>query len=376
MKKHARFSASSAMRWVKCPGSILLSDQMPPLPESSYAAHGTAAHLVLEMLLKTHHKGGNIQKAAALYKKKYDEQMVLDALDAVYEIERLTPEGSFVASEERLKLDFICPDMGGTADYVIAEPYGKLIIIDYKYGTQFVDPKENLQLICYALAAAHQYDYEFEEVKLVIIQPRVLGDDVAPVREWVTDMKDLKKWIDVFGYAANNALSPDARFEAGGHCYYCPAAAICPELKDKSLKEIQADFNDETGVIVLPAENPPIKNLGNVLDACLKLESWIERVREYAFAELQKGKQVSGWKLVQKRAIRKWKDEEAVSALARKALGENAFSKPELISPAQFEKKFPVYFENLFQNHISNESSGLTIAPEHDKRPPFNLYES
>lgn len=50
--KHARLSASSAFRWINCPGSVALSDQCPAPGSSSDADKGTLAHSLGELKLR------------------------------------------------------------------------------------------------------------------------------------------------------------------------------------------------------------------------------------------------------------------------------------------------------------------------------------
>lgn len=48
---HSNLGASSAKRWMGCPGSNALLEHAPPEQPSKYAAEGTAAHWVGEQLL-------------------------------------------------------------------------------------------------------------------------------------------------------------------------------------------------------------------------------------------------------------------------------------------------------------------------------------
>ena len=50
-RKHALCSASSAERWLECPGSVGLSMTVPEPPSSSYAIEGTEAHELSEKIL-------------------------------------------------------------------------------------------------------------------------------------------------------------------------------------------------------------------------------------------------------------------------------------------------------------------------------------
>ena len=50
--KHAKLSASSAFRWINCPGSVALADQLPAPGSSAYADEGTLAHALAELKLR------------------------------------------------------------------------------------------------------------------------------------------------------------------------------------------------------------------------------------------------------------------------------------------------------------------------------------
>ena len=50
--KHAKLSASSAFRWINCPGSVVLADQLPAPGSSAYADEGTLAHALAELKLR------------------------------------------------------------------------------------------------------------------------------------------------------------------------------------------------------------------------------------------------------------------------------------------------------------------------------------
>lgn len=54
---HARLSPSSSSRWLKCPGSVPLTESLnlPPEKDSPYALEGTLAHYLAERLLKDTH---------------------------------------------------------------------------------------------------------------------------------------------------------------------------------------------------------------------------------------------------------------------------------------------------------------------------------
>jgi hypothetical protein len=90
-------------------------------------------------------------------------------------------------------------------------------------------------------------------------------------------------------------------------------------------------------------------------------------------AVLEDGGEVPGWKLVQKRASRKWSDEEAVEKKlkALKISLMDAKERPTLKSPAQIEKLCKAEGKDFTKlaDLVVSESSGTTLAPASDKRP-------
>lgn len=364
-KAHAKFGASSSERWLACPGSISLSMKAPPGRDSPYAIEGTRGHECLEIFLNNRK---NFKSTRAMLIKKYGMEMTEHAADAALEIWKRAPSDATLLAETRADLSFVAPDMFGTADAVIVELFGRLTVIDYKYGAGIpVDPESNSQLIYYALGIAHQYDYNFSEVALVIIQPRAEHPG-GPVREWVTTIEHLLEWRAKFELGVKLATATDAPTVTGDWCRFCPAAVICPELSRNALKSAKADFDDSTGTLTLPDVIAP-DQLGRTLQAMELLETWIEKTRALAFDVLNKGVNVPGYKLVEKRSIRRWIDAEKTTVEARQEFGPAAF-KVELLSPAQLEK-IPNAKEWIAER-VTAVSSGTTMVAESDKRPAIN----
>jgi hypothetical protein len=359
-KKHAKFSASSSERWLNCAASIALSEQAPPSVESKYAVEGTDAHTVLEYTIK--------KKIAD---KKYPREMHTHAKDAIKEIlKRKLPHAELFA-EMKVTLDFIHPEFGGTFDAAIVEHFGRLHVFDYKYGAGVaVDALDNSQMVTYGLGLAHKYDYNFEDACLTIIQPRAFHKK-GPVRDWVLSIKELLKWRDKFHRAIELAESPKGKtkFAVGDWCRWCPAKVICPEQTTKALKQAQADFEPAINALTLPDPTKiDLATLGETIQALERLEFWIAEIRAYAFQTLERGGRVDGYKLVPKRGTRKWMDYERARAQARLKFGYEAFSEPELLSPAQLDKLDPEWVAA----RCTNVSSGMTMVADTDEREPVN----
>ena len=391
-KAHAEYGASSSERWMNCPGSISLSENAPEQSESPAALRGTKAHACLDFLIQNRKDLPNAIKKARKMKWEYEdhetgewivtneiaftEEMITHALEEIKWIEKKAKElGGKIESECKVDATwFVAPDQFGTLDVTIYRLFGTLLIYDYKYGVKEVEPEDNSQLIYYALAKAAEFDFNFVDVILVVGQPNLQSGN--PRKEWHTTMDHLiEVWAPKYKKAVAASLRGQPKFSAGEHCFFCPAKTICKEYKGEAFKKAAIAFNDETAVVEsLPVLNNKIlPNLGNMLDACDRLESFIEQVRNHAFTVLKKGGTIKGYKLVDKRSTRKWTDRDVVSVKAKKAFGDKAFDQPSLKSPKQLEESFKGHpkldqVKKWVEKHTTNESSGLTMVREDDKR--------
>lgn len=388
-KLHAKYSASGSHIWMNCHGSIALTeticDEMGITPpQSEYSIEGTTAHSCLEFLMKNRKKIGSAKTMAV---KKYGQEMVDHALSLVNWVEMNSGDAEILSEIKVDASPFTCDGQFGTLDIAIVDEFARLTIIDYKYGAGIlVDPKENSQLIYYALGLSYQYDHNFTEVELIVYQPRAWSEDGKIHKSHVMPMSELLEWVPKFKTAveicedaynaepSENYLKSDPEW-----CRFCPAALICPEIKDAAMKRagvVFEAFDGGTSIIQLP-KLEMIPDLGSTLSACDQIETWISKVREHAFDVMKKGHKVFGWKLVEKRATRKWIDEAKAEKNAFKQFGDDAFTLPELLSPAQFEKTFKNTSADLFlKKHAQAKSSGLTIATSSDKREEVNIIEA
>jgi hypothetical protein len=377
-KAHAEYSASGSSRWLGCPGAIAKAKNYPPLPESKYATEGTDAHACFEFVIKNFRNKQAIKEAT----KKWGKEMVRHAVDAaIFLLAKQRELGAILEVEVKVDASpFICEGQFGTADTILYAMFDTLVVADYKYGAGIpVDVREpdgklNSQLAYYALAAAFKYQFQFERVELVVIQPRARHESGETIRTTEVSVDELKSWIGKFKDGYKETLKPDAPLRSGKWCRFCPAAIDCPELKDKSLKQAQIAFSGNNAL--LPPMSAVTPELGTVLDACEKIEEWISKVRAHAIDQLAKGHEITGWKLVEKRGTRKWIDESETEADAQLLLGELAFTEPTLKSPAQIEAAFGKSIKPWVAERTFKEVTGTTLVKDTDKRQPVNVLET
>lgn len=396
-KAHATFSASGSERWMNCPGSIALSKDAPTPPESIYAIEGTEAHTCLEILLKNGTTLERLRRTAEMLRRKHPKTMVDHAFSAarwVLEKHRASVGAELLCETRVDSSSFTTVEQFGTVDAAIVEEFGTLTVIDFKYGAGIVvdpagkDGLGNSQLVYYALGISAAYHHNFTDVELVVIQPRATDEDGETIRTFKMSMDDLLAWVPRFQIAVLSCIAATDRYaingvsslvdgdwlKEGSWCRFCPAAGTCPELESKALSEAQIVFGQRGEIQSVPEPLMlPARDLGPMLAACEKLELWIEKVRAHAFHVLQRGEKVTGYKLVEKRAQRKWVDEKRIEDEAWARFGEAAFTDVKLLSPAQIERLDLPYedkedLQKWVRRRTVKESSGRTIAKESDRR--------
>jgi len=416
-------SASQASRWLACPGSVRLCDEVAPrLPTSTvYADEGTAAHELaydclifgtdaLDLVGATTAVGIEIDAEMGEHVQLYLDTIRADA----------AAEGGDIQTEmsARIPVDGIV--LHGTFDAAVWSPQTKTLrVYDLKFGKGiYVAATDNPQLRIYALGAARAVREKFgalvEFVEIVIVQPRratrtghgeddeveedIFGADDRVRRErlsWAT----LHAWYEgtlvpgVHAFEAPHAPlvpSTDA-------CRWCPAAYACPALAEASLSAAQEAFGGAALAAIEPTTTgagditpaTPKKDaktqmqsavakidparLARVLEVSPLLSLWLTVVEAHAHGLLESGENVPGFKLVQKIGNRVWKgaEEEIVAELVMQTPLDNheCYGEPKLLSPAQIEKALPKEHRAFVDTLTERPVRGTTMVPDSDKRP-------
>jgi len=373
---HAKLSPSSAERWMTCPGSVILSDGMPE-STSEYADEGTHAHAFAERWLLMHFA----QHGQSPFIGAPDQEMANYVKLYVDECIRLAPKGAKVYVEKQVA---VSEDVYGTADFISWRPDTSTIYVrDLKYGAGVaVSVERNIQLRIYALATLITMKLPANQINIGIVQPRYdhpdglirsVDFDVADLLDLHADVQDAVDRVAMAAQAKgsktwdDNFLMPS---EKG--CRWCLAAPKpCPALLRKSQALAKQVFAPDL------AYDP--KTLAQTLDFLPILEGWIKNTREFAYGEAEKGKEIPDYKLVEKLAVRKWKDDTDRTKLAT-ALGVSVTDilKPaELLGIGDMEKLAPgknaKERASVLEPFVKKESSGHTLVHVSDKRDPIRI---
>jgi hypothetical protein len=352
-KVHSKLGASSYDRWGACPGSIAASEGIESV-SSIYAEEGTRAHDIAANLLIGNGPKEPISDEMA--------EAIFVYLEHVAVLRAKRP--SFEAIEQKLDLSSYHPQLFGTADYVCYYAATKTLhVVDYKHGKGIpVSVKRSKQLMYYGMGALVMNKFPIEKIVLTIVQPRCYHPDGA-VRSWETDPVDM---LDFAAQLVDDALAtekPDAPLVAGDHCRFCPAQPTCPKPREQAMILATAGFEN-----LAPALAP--EKLALYLEKIPQIKAWCEAVHSYAHQQAELGNVPPGWKLVDKRATRKWIDGFVPpDNWDVFGLGDETFYEKKLKSPAQMEKFFPSQKKEI-EKFVIKESSGKTLVQVKDDRAP------
>ena len=352
---------STAKRVINCPGSVALVAKMPPKPSSKYADEGTLLHNVIaEIVMEGHppeHYLGTKYEDQTLTQELIDDKLkpalaALDQIDPNQEME--------IEAETSVNFGDLLPGVFGSTD-LIGRLGNRAVVLDWKFGDGVaVDVEENPQLMFYAAAAMRtpSAQWAFEgatEIEMVIVQP-------PAVKRWVTTPERIAAFELQLVQAVKASQKPNAKLEVGDHCRWCAAKPVCPQMTgavDRALK------------MKIEAIEP--ERLGKYLANADMLEQWITDLRALAFAMLESGAPVPGYKLVAKRATRSWTDETKAKAELLKSLPESEVVEMSVISPAKAEKALKKRKIGLPDDLVVAISSGNTLASVDDPRPEVIL---
>ena len=365
MADHAVLSASGSHRWLNCTPSARLELEFENTG-SEAAREGTAAHALCEHKLKRalHMRS---RRPASDYDSNEMEECTDAYVDFVmeqYEAAKQVCEDPVILIEQRLDFSCYVPDGFGTGDCLIISD-DRLHIIDFKYGMGvLVEAEDNPQMKLYALGALAVYDalYDIREVSMTIFQPRREN-----VSTWTIPVEDLKDW-------AENELKPRAKMAYDGEgeylpgewCTFCRAAVRCRARAEEKLKLAQTEFR-----------MPPLltdAEIEDILAVLPDLTKWANEIAAYALdAALNHGKEWNGFKVVEGRSVRKYRDEAAVAEAAKEA-GYKDIYRQSLIPLTEMQRLMGKdRFEEILGGLITKAPGRPTLVPKSDRRPAMNV---
>jgi len=367
---HLPFGGSTAARTLNCPGWYKASEGVERTPAGPAAVEGSMHHEIMEMCFRdgkppagyvghVYEEGDGRTREFKkedypLSKKAYDTtNALLDELD----IDEFMVE-PFVQYVEDIS--------GGSIDLLgLSADRKTALVLDHKFGRHIVSAERNAQGLKYAISAMRDpltkdlFD-EVEQVVCAIVQPQSKNG----LSRWTANMKTVGYFKDDWDAALGLAQSEDPPLanSIGDYCKYCPKAPTCPVARKQAGALSQLTVKTDNELAAAAAD-------------VLAIEQWCKDVKEAIYLNLSKGVAVPGWKLVNKRATRKWIDPKAAEEflkkkrVAQKHYRNNSFrTAPQLVDILKAEG-----IDINLDDFIEKKSSGTTAAPVDDEAEGVEL---
>lgn len=390
--KHSSLGASSAKRWMTCPGSVALCAAVPPAPSSKHADEGTVAHWVGETALLCYVAGIPIGWDG--YVGNYcpdvpdlpiDSDMVGYVRDYVEYV--ATTAGQYrtaIQVEKRFDLSWIYEGMFGTSDASVYHPDRKhLDVFDLKYGAGVaVVAQDNPQGAFYAIGAAEDVWHEVETIAFHIFQPRISSTPSV----WGFSRAELHEWADRFRRAASCASQPDApRIYSPEACRWCAGRQLDPDTgrpycqqysdrQQQAVVEVKAACAGPSAGAMTPEQIA--EQLLMFKEAEQLIKNRVTALKLWATDLSDKmGRDIPGYKLVRRKAERKWRDPDELIAILRYAyeLSDDQIYSSELRSPAKLEKLRDaegnkILAPDVVKQYTDKADNGVELVPVSDQR--------
>lgn len=341
--QHAFLAPSAAGRWGVCALSASLEAAYPETEESPESLEGTAAHWVVECVLRGHTipVGFQTPNSVAVTQEMLEgASLVAKTIEAT-----IGPHWrEMIVIERRVQIPRIHPQhCWGTPDYRAwaQPPDGRLILFlfDYKFGHGIVDVIENDQLVAYQSGLLDEMpglDDQRTIVSMTIIQPRAYHRD-GPVRTWRVLASDLRSQVNRLRNQAESALLPS------------PPATPDPEACKNCRGRVHCEANQRAGYSAAEKgqQSTPINMSPHALGLELRalkraqalLNARVTGLEEEAVSIIKRGKLVPFWMMESTPGKLKWnKPVPEVIALGQ-IYGVDVQAEPDVITPTQAKAK-------------------------------------
>ena len=359
---HSPLGASSAERWMNCPGSVNIIKSIVGLPEPSdpeYRLEGTAAHEAIAYCLS----GSGFEAWEVIGQKFVGVTVTKEMADAIQVFIDAANALAAGADKTFVEAKISSPDhpmFYGTVDFAAVKD-GTLYILDYKHGQGIVVPtQDNPQMMYYAYGILLQHP-DVRRVSMQIIQPRVPFRNDEP---WVVAAEDIAQWAETKMFPAMERTKTDNTLATGEHCRFCPAkdALACP-----AMNKLLAEMEENVAINPTVADFPE-KDLVAHWAKISAVKMYLAAIQKETLRRLMANQMADNGvcKLVNQKANRVWKAE-AIDVF-KSRFGDKAWNAPEFKSPAEMEK-VDADAKAMVKTYAYTPQSGLTVVDIDDKRP-------
>lgn len=396
-KDHAVVTASGFERWSHCTAAPRYEEQFPDGETTVYAAEGTLAHAVCELYGRKKFTPMSTRKFNSELKKLKENELWQDEMIKTAEVyvnfltekamsSKAAPRVFF---EIRVDLSDYIPEGFGTCDCAMVCD-DVLRITDYKHGKGVpVSSVENGQMRLYALGALKQlypiFGDTIQRVCTAIVQPRITED----VTEEYLTVDELRAWGETVKPKAQAAFLGTGEFCAGDWCRFCKGKAEC-----RARAEYYAGFSQFVGADIegrmtaddaeareradgYSADVPPIltdAEIGELLRKAEGIVAWYTDLQDYARDAILAGRVIPGYKVVEGRQVRAFKDtDKALEIMRGEGYDDAVLYERKPLTLAQLEKLTgKKRFAEIMADNITWPRGKPTLVTLDDKRDPYS----
>ncbi len=364
---HALLSPSSSSIWLHCTPAALFQTKFEN-QTTEYAEEGTEAHSLAEYKLKT--ALGMETTDPRTTEMHYLSQEMEDCTDdyVSYILETLsklreTCPDPAVLVEQKLDFSRYVPGGFGYGDCIIVSD-GRMYVIDLKYGKGVeVDAEWNSQFLIYAIGSLELLGsiYDITDVTVVAFQPR--KDNIS---SFDITVEELNRWRDeVLVPKAKLASKGEGDFLPGDHCRFCRARFVCKTRADRNMELAKYDFK--------APQELTLDEISEILGRIKEFSVWTKDIEEYALSQAESGVEIPGWKVVEGKSRRKYRDgfDEKIASVVE-ALGKDPWEKSLKGITAMEKMLGKKTFADSLSSYVEKPAGSPTLAPLSDKRPALS----
>lgn len=357
MTEHARIAPSSLHITTPCPGSVLLSEAMPVLPESEEEAEGTAAHWLAYEAGMGRIDLNQAHGFIAPNNVEVTDEMIDAAIMYVDVLGTATGVGEMTIPITRIHET----DCKGTPDWWTWTPATKTLkVVDFKFGYRFVEVWENHQLVAYAVGLLDFLGIHDDEaiLELTVVQPRSYHPD-GPVRTWTVAANKVRAFANTMTMSAHEALSAKPSTRSGPHCLDCKARSAC-----LTFAQTTGGIMDHIGVAVPNLQTPDDvgRELALVQDMRQRLKARETGLEAMAEHYARNHKAVPGFSMQSTMGRLKWLEnttvDEVEAMVGMLVEGGSALKPRALLTPTQAKKLFKGKIGDMIVNQYANRQPG------------------
>ena len=222
-----------------------------------------------------------------------------------------------------------------------------------------MEAKNNPQMKLYAIGALEMFGnlYNVDEIKIIIFQPRM-----ANISTWTINAQKLMHWTNTeLKEKAELAFAGKGTIRYGPWCQFSACNAV-----------LRARYDYHHKLTRFQLCSPHLltdKEVTEVLEHIDDLNRWAHEVKDYAAdLAINHGKQWPGYKIVEGRSVRHYKDEAAVAKIAE-GHGYHDIYQKKLLPITKLEKQVgKKKFTELFSQEIVKPAGKPTLVPNSDQR--------